>query len=77
MSATHFTVKEYMSKHKLKKLGVPWYISSGQHDIDKTKLRFMVIPRYSTDLQKLFMQCGKKFPLKTVLTIALQVVGVS
>ncbi|KAF6036019.1 VRK1 [Bugula neritina] len=66
-------VKEYMSKHKLKKLGVPWYISSGQHDIDKTKLRFMVIPRYSTDLQKLFMQCGKKFPLKTVLTIALQV----
>ncbi|XP_067938930.1 serine/threonine-protein kinase VRK1-like isoform X2 [Watersipora subatra] len=69
-------VEEYMGAQRLKKLGMPLYISSGQHEHDGCKYRFMVIPQYKTDLQKLFLDCNKKFPLKIVLTVALQVLEV-
>ena len=71
----HVLVEEYKHTMKLKKLGMPLYISSGLHEQGKNKYRFMIIPQYKTDLQKMFIECNKKFSLKTVLTVALQVVS--
>lgn len=68
-------VEEYKRTNKIKKLGMPVYISSGLYEVDSSKFRFMIIPKYKTDLQKLFVECNKVFPVKTVITIALQVVG--
>ena len=63
-----------MQSKKLKKLGMPLFITSGLHRVDDEEYRFLVMPQYKTDLQKLFIDCNKKFSVKTVLTIALQVV---
>ena len=68
-------VSTYKTKKKLKSLGVPTYIGSGQIQGQKEKLRFMIMERYGSDLQKLFEENGKKFKRKTVYILALQIVN--
>ena len=70
-----FSVSKWMTAHKLKSLGVPKYIASGAHERNGTKYRFMVMERFGTDLQKLFEDNGKRFPLKTVLQLAIRIVS--
>ena len=55
-------------------MGVPAYIGSGQIQTNE-KLRFMVMERFGTDLQKLFEQNNKRFKRKTVCCLALQIVS--
>lgn len=69
-----FSVKEWMSKCSLKSLGVPKFIASGQHESNGQKYRFMVIQRFGTDLQKLFEENGKQFPVHTVFLLGLKLV---
>ena len=71
----YVVVKSWMSTHKLKSLGMPLYISSGLHETKDGKYRFMIIPQYKSDLQSLFIKCNKRFPVKTVINIMLQVVS--
>lgn len=66
-----------MSSHKMKSLGMPLYVSSGLHETKDGRYRFMVIPQYKSDLQNLFVKCNKRFPVKTVLNLMLQVVSVT
>ena len=68
------TVREWMSSHKMKSLGVPRFIATGSHDRDGSQYRFMVMERFGTDLQKLFEQSGKRFPTSTVFLLGLKLV---
>ena len=67
-------VREWMSSHKVKSLGVPRYIATGHHDQDGSQCRFMVMERFGSDLQKLFEQAGKRFPTATVFLLGLKLV---
>lgn len=68
-----FAVEEWKRNHKIANLGVPHYIASGSFTVDNEKLRFIVIPRYKQDLEKIFLDKEKKFNLKTVILICTQI----
>jgi len=54
---------------------MPWYVASGSHECKSQKYRFMVIPRFGQDLYKILMEKpGKRFALRTVQSMALQIV---
>ena len=74
ISITLFLVDEFKRAKKLKTFGMPRFVASGQHESGGVKYRFMVMDRFGSDLQKLFEQHGKKFPVKTVFTLAIQMV---
>lgn len=61
--------------HEKKKnfLGMPNYIASGSHTIDNEKLRFLVLPRFDQDLEKILNKHENKFNLKTVINICVQI----
>lgn len=69
-------VNAFKSSRGLKCLGLPNLIAMGNPTYNGEKLRFLVIPRFNTDLQKLFESNGKKFPAGTVFRVALQVLDV-
>ncbi|XP_053620771.1 uncharacterized protein LOC128681147 [Plodia interpunctella] len=76
-SAQLAKVKSWRQKCKLKRLGMPLYIASGSFT-DKntgTKYRFLVLPRYDIDLQKIIART-KVLDLKNVLVLALQILDV-
>ncbi|KAL4238281.1 Serine/threonine-protein kinase vrk1 [Mactra antiquata] len=64
----------WIKSKKLKYLGVPRYIASGQHAYNGEDYRFMVMERFSTDLQKVFEDNGKLFPKQAVYAIALRMI---
>ncbi|XP_052860833.1 nucleosomal histone kinase 1 [Anopheles cruzii] len=67
---------DYRKRHKLKHLGVPHFLGSGSQEIDGTKYRFLVIPRYGESLQSVYLRNGKMIPVHTVYRIALQMIDV-
>lgn len=68
------TVDDWVKNKKMKYLGVPKYIAHGTHQRDKENFRFMVMPRFGSDLQKIFEGCGKHFAKETVLALGLRMV---
>jgi hypothetical protein len=58
--------------HKLSHLGVPHFVAFGNHK--DNEYRFLVMPKFGTDLQKLFEDNGKLFPTGTVYNLAIQMV---
>lgn len=54
---------------------MPHYVASGSHIYNSEKYRFLIIPRYKTDLEKV-LKDKKILSLKTVLTISLQILDV-
>lgn len=64
-------IKEWKRKNR-KTIGMPHYIASGSHTKLTTRYRFLILPRYNVDLQQILERHGNKFNIKTVLTIALQ-----
>nr|XP_032524370.1 uncharacterized protein LOC116775583 isoform X2 [Danaus plexippus plexippus] len=70
-------VKNWRQQHKQKRLGMPVYISSGSFTDENsgTKYRFLVLPRYDVDLQKIISR-SKVLDLKNVLIIAIQILDV-
>lgn len=65
-------IDNWVKSKKLKYLGVPKYIAHGMHQRDKENYRFMIMPRFGTDLQKIFEGCGKQFSKETVLALGLR-----
>ncbi|WAR19775.1 VRK1-like protein [Mya arenaria] len=59
---------------RVKYLGIPKFIASGQHVYKGTNYRFMVMQRFSTDLQMIFEASGKHFSRQTVCALALRLV---
>lgn len=69
------TVAAWTKQKKLAWLGMPRFISSGSHDKNGTKYRFVVMDRFGKDVWKMFDENGRKFPEHTVYKISLQVVS--
>ena len=57
------------------RVGVPTYEGSGSHVYRGERYRFLVIPRYGTDVGKLFLSYGRKLPTKIVNRLAIQMVN--
>lgn len=68
-------IEKFKNDHKLKALGMPEYIASGSHEIEETKHRFLVLPRYGSDIWKLFLENNNLFPLHTVYRLGWQLVS--
>ena len=68
-------VDDWVKKEGLTYLGVPKYIASGSHTHDSMQYRFMVMERYGNDLQKSFVERGRKFSVKTICYLALRLVS--
>jgi len=56
-------------------VGIPRFHGSGSVVVEDTKLRFVVMTRFASDLEKFFQSGTKPLPLATVLNIAVQVVN--
>ncbi|XP_022121779.2 nucleosomal histone kinase 1 [Pieris rapae] len=70
-------VKLWRQQHRLKNLGMPQFVASGSFTDNSTdtKYRFLVLPRYDIDLQKIISKT-KILDLKNVLIISIQVLDV-
>ncbi|CAH0546733.1 unnamed protein product [Brassicogethes aeneus] len=73
--AKEYMVEHWKQQHNLSHLGMPHYVASGSHVIEDEKYRFLIIPRYKKDLERILRQ-NKYFNLKTVLTISYQIMDV-
>lgn len=69
-------IEKFRKGHGLKHLGMPHFVGNGSHELKNLKHRFLVMPRYSTDLWGIFLKNEKRFPLHTVYRIALQMIDV-
>lgn len=67
------SIVRWKEKMQMQHLAVPHYVASGSHIIGDNKYRFLIIPRYNKDLESIF-EVKRKFNLKTVLTIGLQII---
>lgn len=54
---------------------MPHYVTSGSHTHNGSKCRFLILPRYEKDLETV-LQTKKKFNLKTVLTVSMQIIDI-
>ncbi|XP_026743451.1 uncharacterized protein LOC113505119 [Trichoplusia ni] len=70
-------LKEWRLQNKQKRIGMPVYIASGSFTDENTgtKYRFLVLPRYDIDLQKIVARTKVLDP-KNVLVLALQILDV-
>ncbi|KAJ8972872.1 hypothetical protein NQ317_013614, partial [Molorchus minor] len=68
-------IDEWKIKNNLNFLGMPHYVASGSHMHNGEKYRFLILPKFEKDLEKIFQE-KKYFNLKTVLTISIQIVDV-
>ena len=67
-------IQEFKSQKDFAHLGVPHFVASGSFTYRKRKYRFLVLPRYGNDLDKMSDFCGGAFDKKTAVHIAIQVV---
>ncbi|XP_075987645.1 uncharacterized protein LOC142984130 [Anticarsia gemmatalis] len=70
-------VKAWRQQNKQKRIGMPVYIASGSFTDENTntKYRFLVLPRYDIDLQKIIARTKVLDP-KNVLVLAIQILDV-
>ncbi|GBP91941.1 Nucleosomal histone kinase 1 [Eumeta japonica] len=70
-------VRAWRLQRKQKHFGMPVYIASGSFtdDISGIKYRFLVLPRYEVDLQKIIAR-NKILDLRNVLILAVQILDV-
>ena len=64
-----------MKSHKLKHLGVPEYIGSGSLESESAKMRFMIMERFSHDVDKVYQDHSRCFDIGTTLTLGLRIVS--
>ena len=66
-------ISEYTTRKKLKSFGMPILRGSGNHMFKGQKYRFLVMDRYSKDLDKYFQGGKQKLSLKTGLTLGIRI----
>lgn len=71
------SVKTWCQENKLKRIGMPIYIASGSFTEESSgiKYRFLVLPRYDIDLQKIIART-RTLDLKNVLVLSIQILDV-
>lgn len=67
---------KFQKEHGIKSLGMPYMIGNGSADINGIKHRFIVMPRYGSDVAKHFLANGRKLPEGTCYRLALQMLDV-
>ncbi|KAJ3661320.1 hypothetical protein Zmor_006605 [Zophobas morio] len=68
-------IERWKRDQKLNSLGMPHYVASGSHLHQGEKYRFLILPKFDKDLERI-LQEKKLLNLKTVLTISLQILDV-
>jgi len=67
-------ITEYTSMKRLKHLGVPRFVASGSHNRAGHKYRFLVMPRFGSDLQRILDHLdGQKLSVKVACSVGLQI----
>jgi len=56
-------------------VGIPRFYGSGSTTINGVKLRFVIMTRFGSDIEKFFQSGKKPMPLSTVLNIGIQIVN--
>uniref|UniRef100_A0A1A9ZL67 non-specific serine/threonine protein kinase n=1 Tax=Glossina pallidipes TaxID=7398 RepID=A0A1A9ZL67_GLOPL len=65
-------INKFKREHGLKNLGVPYMVERGSIDINNIKHRFIVMPRYGSDISKHFLSNSRCLPEIAVYRIVLQ-----
>ncbi|XP_039298011.1 serine/threonine-protein kinase VRK1-like [Nilaparvata lugens] len=68
------SINSWVAKNNLSALGIPEFVGSGSHMFDGQKYRFLIMPKFGKDLEKIFCEEGMKLHIKTVFTIASYVI---
>ena len=66
-------VEEFAKAKRLKSFGMPILRGSGNHMFKGQKYRFLVMDRYSKDLDKYFQGGKQIFSSKTTFTLAIRI----
>ncbi|KAH8383039.1 hypothetical protein KR009_006455 [Drosophila setifemur] len=69
-------LKKFKQKHGIKSLGMPYILANGSEDVNGEKHRFIVMPRYGSDISKLILANGKRLPEGTAYRLAIQMLDV-
>ncbi|XP_061429716.1 serine/threonine-protein kinase VRK1-like isoform X1 [Lethenteron reissneri] len=69
-------IEKWVKEKRLKFLGVPRYWGMGMLEKKGSAMRFMVIDRFGSDLQKVLEENGKKIPRKAVLQLGLKLLDI-
>ena len=75
-AAKQAAIAEWMKSRKVQSLGVPYFVATGLHSQDGFQYRFLIMQRFGTDLQKLFEQSEKRFPVSSVFLLGLKLLDV-
>ncbi|KAG8294333.1 Serine/threonine-protein kinase vrk1, partial [Homalodisca vitripennis] len=63
-------INEWVARRHMKALGMPYYLGTGSHHYGGEKYRFLVLPRFGIDIEKVFIRHGRRFHIKTAFTLA-------
>jgi len=63
-------IEEWKKAKKLNFLSIPAFVAQGIHQLNNKQLRFLVMPRFGSDLHKLWLNADKKFHRSTVNQVA-------
>ncbi|XP_033245397.1 nucleosomal histone kinase 1 [Drosophila miranda] len=69
-------IKQFKQQRGIKTLGMPYILANGSADVNGQKHRFIVMPRYGSDISKFFKENDKRLPEGTVYRLALQMLDV-
>ncbi|XP_047116541.1 serine/threonine-protein kinase VRK1-like [Schistocerca piceifrons] len=69
-------ILEWQRRKRLQHLGMSPYVGAGSHMYKGDRYRFLVLERFGLDLNKLFLKYKRKFHLKTVLYLGIQILDV-
>jgi len=69
-------INEWVAKRNMRALGMPHYLGTGSHHYDGEHYRFLVLPRFGLDVEKVFIRQGRKFHVKTAFTLASYIIDV-
>ncbi|XP_077303035.1 back seat driver [Arctopsyche grandis] len=76
-TARHSKIKKWQNEKKLKLLGMPHYIANGSHLLDDTRYRFLVLPRYERDVEKVLrLSSTHTMQLRNVLVLGAQIIDI-
>ncbi|XP_054281880.1 serine/threonine-protein kinase VRK1-like isoform X2 [Macrosteles quadrilineatus] len=63
-------INEWVARRNMRALGMPHFLGTGSHHYDGEHYRFLVLPRFGLDVEKVFIRQGRKFHVKTAFTLA-------
>ncbi|XP_012250940.2 serine/threonine-protein kinase VRK1-like isoform X2 [Athalia rosae] len=67
-------IEDWCKQQRVGRVGVPPYQGAGSHTYKGQRYRFLVLPRYGVDVNKLFLSRGRKLPERLVYSLAVQMI---